>query len=107
MSQIWQSRWATNSALDLQLVSLRGGVVEAGGVGGGVGVVELHEAVGVGQDAAEVEPVEEVGTGFDVEALAGGALRLQDHGAVRAALHGDGRVFDGYDFRPTCCRGVI
>ncbi len=37
---------------------LRISVVEAGGEIGGVGVVELHEAVGVGQDGAEVKPVE-------------------------------------------------
>jgi hypothetical protein len=41
-------------------------------VGGGVSVVELHEAVGVGQDAAEVQPVEQVGAGLDVEGFAGG-----------------------------------
>jgi hypothetical protein len=37
---------------------VRVGVVEAGGEIGGVGVVELHEAVGVGQEGAEVKPVE-------------------------------------------------
>ena len=49
---------------------MRGGVVEAGGVGGGVGVVELHEAVGVGGGQTEVEPGLQVGAGLDVEVLA-------------------------------------
>jgi hypothetical protein len=62
------------------------GVVEAGGEVGGVGVVELHEAVGVGQDGAEVQPVEEINAGFDVEALAGGALGFQQDCAVWPAL---------------------
>src|SRR5580658_9395907 len=81
-------------------LSLGVGGVEAGGVGGGVGVVELHEAVGVGGGQAEVEPVEQVGAGLDVEVLAGGALGLQEDGAVGAALQGDGGVFDGDDFCP-------
>jgi hypothetical protein len=65
-----------NSAFFL-FPSLRLRIIKAGVVLRSVGIIKLHEAVGVGQDGAEVQPVEEISAGFDVEALAGKALRFQ------------------------------
>ena len=74
--------------------SLRRCDVEAGGVVGGVGVVELHQAVGVGRRAAQVQPRLQVRAGLDVEALPGRPLRLQQHRAVRAPLQDDGSAIE-------------
>ena len=74
------------AGMDLRLWrgELRVGVaaVEAEGDGGGVGVVELNQAVGISGIGDEALPVEEVGGGFDGVALVGRGEELQMHRAA-------------------------
>ena len=67
---------------------MRPGEVEAGGELGGVGDVELEEAVGVGGTRAEVLPGLQVAAGLDVKVFAGQTLRLQKDVANAQELDG-------------------
>ena len=89
-------------------VLLRVGEIEPVGEERGVGVEELHQAVAVGGGGAQVLPVHQIGAGLEIEALPGGARRLQQNAPVGLLLDKrPRRVFDEDHFGPARRRRFI